>query len=307
MVRVKRGSVGRVKHKKILGFAAGFKGGHSRLFRTANQQVMKARLYSYVGRKRRKRDFKMLWACRVNAGLKVGVGTNRQFFQLKTIMGKRPYSRGLAGGRFYQIRHLSGLGLTTDIDPEWFSQLLTHHGFQRYITYAMPRGMLDLKSWYKHILKGMGAKLDVGGLTYGPPWPDHIMERFASKLSCGSVVKKELTEQVCYVCGFSYGPTSRWRFFIDSISISGFLAGPFLEDIDTAYAQGYAWFNRFLTNNRIILNRKMLAQLVLTGELTNLVTTSLLMGLVLECRPMYGISQRYHPYQLYPRLGLGSN
>jgi hypothetical protein len=77
-------------------------------------------------------------------------------------------------------------------------------------------------------------------------------------------------------------------------SISGFLAGPLLEDIKMAYAQGYDWFNRFLTNNRIILNRKMLAQLVLTGELTNLVTTSLLMGLVLECRP--NIDKLNHKY-----------
>ena len=48
-------------------FAKGFKGAHSRLFRTANGQVMKALVYSYVGRKRRKQDFKKLWICRVNA------------------------------------------------------------------------------------------------------------------------------------------------------------------------------------------------------------------------------------------------
>ena len=58
MVRVKRGNVARNRRKKILKFAKGFKGAHSRLFRTANQQVMKALIYSYVGRKRRKRDFK---------------------------------------------------------------------------------------------------------------------------------------------------------------------------------------------------------------------------------------------------------
>lgn len=67
MVRVKRGNVARNRRKKILKFAKGFKGAHSRLFRTANQQVMKALVYSYVGRKRRKRDFKRLWICRVNA------------------------------------------------------------------------------------------------------------------------------------------------------------------------------------------------------------------------------------------------
>ena len=67
MVRVKRGNVARNRRKKILKFAKGFKGAHSRLFRTANGQVMKALVYSYVGRKQRKRDFKKLWICRVNA------------------------------------------------------------------------------------------------------------------------------------------------------------------------------------------------------------------------------------------------
>jgi large subunit ribosomal protein L20 len=67
MVRVKRGNVARNRRNKILKFAKGFKGSHSRLFRTANQQVMKSLIYAYVGRKRKKRDFKRLWLCRVNA------------------------------------------------------------------------------------------------------------------------------------------------------------------------------------------------------------------------------------------------
>ena len=67
MVRVKRGNVARNRRKKVLKFAKGFQGAHSRLFRTANQQVMKSLIYSYVGRKRRKRDFKRLWLCRINA------------------------------------------------------------------------------------------------------------------------------------------------------------------------------------------------------------------------------------------------
>jgi large subunit ribosomal protein L20 len=67
MVRVKRGNIARNRRKKILKFAKGFKGAHSRLFRTANGQVMKALIYSYVGRKRKKRDFRKLWICRVNA------------------------------------------------------------------------------------------------------------------------------------------------------------------------------------------------------------------------------------------------
>jgi len=67
MVRVKRGNVAKNHRRRVLKFAKGFKGAHSRLFRVANGQVMKAFVYSYVGRKRRKRDFKKLWICRVNA------------------------------------------------------------------------------------------------------------------------------------------------------------------------------------------------------------------------------------------------
>ena len=45
----------------------GFKGAHNSLFRTAKQQVLKALRYSYVGRKRKKRDFRRLWITRINA------------------------------------------------------------------------------------------------------------------------------------------------------------------------------------------------------------------------------------------------
>ena len=67
MVRVKRGNVAHKHRNKILKIAKGFKGANSRLFRTANGQVMKSLIYAYTGRKRRKRDFKRLWICRVNA------------------------------------------------------------------------------------------------------------------------------------------------------------------------------------------------------------------------------------------------
>ena len=71
MVRIKRGNVAKNRRKKILKFAKGFKGAHSRLFRTANGQVMKALVYSYVGRKRRKQDFRKLWICRINAAARL--------------------------------------------------------------------------------------------------------------------------------------------------------------------------------------------------------------------------------------------
>ena len=67
MVRIKRGNVARKRRKKVLSLAKGFRGTHSRLFRVSNQQVMKALRYGYVGRKRKKRDFRRLWITRINA------------------------------------------------------------------------------------------------------------------------------------------------------------------------------------------------------------------------------------------------
>ncbi|MEM6752253.1 MAG: 50S ribosomal protein L20 [Cyanobacteria bacterium P01_C01_bin.38] len=67
MPRVKRGNVARKRRKKILKLAKGYRGSHSTLFRTANQQVMKALRYAYRDRKKRKRDFRRLWIARINA------------------------------------------------------------------------------------------------------------------------------------------------------------------------------------------------------------------------------------------------
>lgn len=71
MVRVKRGNVARKRRKKVLKLAKGFRGAHSSLFRVAKQQVMKALRYSYIGRKRKKREYRRLWITRINAGLLV--------------------------------------------------------------------------------------------------------------------------------------------------------------------------------------------------------------------------------------------
>lgn len=67
MTRVKRGNVARKHRKKILKLAKGFRGSHSKLYRTANQQVMKALRSAYRDRKKRKRDFRRLWIVRINA------------------------------------------------------------------------------------------------------------------------------------------------------------------------------------------------------------------------------------------------
>ena len=71
MVRVKRGNVARKRRKKILSLASGYRGAHSILFRVANQQVMKALRYSYIGRKQKKRIFRRIWISRINAASRV--------------------------------------------------------------------------------------------------------------------------------------------------------------------------------------------------------------------------------------------
>jgi large subunit ribosomal protein L20 len=67
MTRVKRGNVARKHRNKILKLAKGFRGSHSKLYRTANQQVMKALRNAYRDRKKKKRDFRRLWITRINA------------------------------------------------------------------------------------------------------------------------------------------------------------------------------------------------------------------------------------------------
>jgi large subunit ribosomal protein L20 len=71
MVRVKRGNVARKRRKKILSLASGYRGAHSVLFRVANQQIMKALRYSYVGRKQKKRIFRRIWISRINAASRI--------------------------------------------------------------------------------------------------------------------------------------------------------------------------------------------------------------------------------------------
>ncbi|SFL64238.1 large subunit ribosomal protein L20 [Paenibacillus sp. 1_12] len=71
MARVKGGFVTRRRHKKILKLARGYFGSKHRLFRTANQQVMKSLLYAYRDRRAKKRDFRRLWITRINAAARI--------------------------------------------------------------------------------------------------------------------------------------------------------------------------------------------------------------------------------------------
>lgn len=71
MARVKKALNAKKKHKKILKLAKGYYGAKSKLYRPANQAVMKSLQYAYVGRKLRKRDFRRLWITRINAAARM--------------------------------------------------------------------------------------------------------------------------------------------------------------------------------------------------------------------------------------------
>jgi large subunit ribosomal protein L20 len=67
MPRVKRGTVRRAKRKKVLGLAKGYFANKSKLYRAAKESVDTALKYAFVGRRRKKRDFRRLWIIRINA------------------------------------------------------------------------------------------------------------------------------------------------------------------------------------------------------------------------------------------------
>ena len=79
MARVKGALNTRKKQKKVLKLAKGFRGGESRIYRTANQAVMRSMQNAYIGRKRRKRDFRRLWIARISAAAKMN-GMNYSTF-----------------------------------------------------------------------------------------------------------------------------------------------------------------------------------------------------------------------------------
>jgi large subunit ribosomal protein L20 len=84
-MRVKRGFKARRRRKKVLKLAKGFRGGRSKLFRTAADAVDKALMYAYRDRRARKRDFRRLWIARINAGARMnGLSYSKFIHGLKT-------------------------------------------------------------------------------------------------------------------------------------------------------------------------------------------------------------------------------
>lgn len=107
MARVKGGFVTRRRHKKVLKLAKGYFGSKHRLFRTANEQVMKSLMYAFRDRRQVKRDFRKLWIARINAasrqnglsyskfmyGLKLaGVDVNRKILADLAVTDAKAFS-----------------------------------------------------------------------------------------------------------------------------------------------------------------------------------------------------------------------
>lgn len=77
------GSYTRPRHKKVIKLTRGFVGSQSKLFKIANQRLMKSFKYSYMHRKKLKKDFKSLWLIRINIFCKLN---NVSYNRLKNFL-----------------------------------------------------------------------------------------------------------------------------------------------------------------------------------------------------------------------------
>ncbi len=87
MARIKGAMHTHKRHKRVLKLAKGYRGAKSKQFRTAKQAVMKSGVYSYVGRKLRKRDFRRLWIARINAATRINGMSYSKFMHGLKIAG----------------------------------------------------------------------------------------------------------------------------------------------------------------------------------------------------------------------------
>ena len=110
MPRVARGFKARRRRNRVLKLAKGYRGGRSRLFRSATEAVDKALQYAYRDRRTKKRDFRRLWIARISAAAKLN-GTN--------------YSRLMGGLKKVDVdldrKSLSNMAI---LDPNAFSAVV---------------------------------------------------------------------------------------------------------------------------------------------------------------------------------------
>ena len=114
MPRAKRGFKARRRRNRILKHASGFHSARSRLYAYAKEVVMKAWVYAYAHRRRRKRDFRRLWITRINAAARTnGTSYSRLMHGLKNA--------GVALDR----KVLSDIAIQ---DPKGFTQVVKASG-----------------------------------------------------------------------------------------------------------------------------------------------------------------------------------
>lgn len=86
-MRIKRGFKARRRRNKVLKLAKGFRGGRSKLFRTAADSVDKALMYAYRDRRQRKREFRKLWIARINAAARLNNMSYSKFMHGLKVAG----------------------------------------------------------------------------------------------------------------------------------------------------------------------------------------------------------------------------
>ncbi|MCG6974417.1 MAG: 50S ribosomal protein L20 [Desulfobacterales bacterium] len=112
-MRIKRGYKARRRRKKVLKLAKGYRGGRSKLFRTAADAVDKALMYAYRDRRTRKRDYRKLWIARINAGARMNDLSYSKFIHGLKLAGVELDRKVLAElaisdpSGFRQIAHLA--------------------------------------------------------------------------------------------------------------------------------------------------------------------------------------------------------
>ena len=83
-MRVKRAVNAVKKRRKIMRLSKGYFGSKSRSYRIAREAVMKSQMYAFIGRRRKKRDFRKLWIARINAAARLnGLSYSKFMFGLK--------------------------------------------------------------------------------------------------------------------------------------------------------------------------------------------------------------------------------
>src|SRR5678815_2653539 len=81
MPRVKRGTLVKKRHKKIIEAASGYFGGKKNLFKTANEQFQKSGNYAYRDRRNKKREFRRLWITRISAACRLNGSSYNRFIE----------------------------------------------------------------------------------------------------------------------------------------------------------------------------------------------------------------------------------